>query len=104
MSVSKASQHRMTKSDGPRPLDAGTAEVRLALDAVAGQLTTLWSSALERDDFDEITRLVEAGRAVRRAALALSTDSLVTLSSSSSSSSPDRSGSRPAVPTPETAA
>ena len=84
----------------PRPVEEGIADARIALDALAGQLTALWSLALEQDDFDEITRLVEAGRAVHRAALALSADSLVTRLPPS----PDREGNRPPVPTPDTAA
>jgi hypothetical protein len=36
----------------------------------------LWSSTLERGDFEEVTRLVEASHAVHCAVVALSPDSL----------------------------
>jgi hypothetical protein len=48
--------------------------VRAELDAAAGELAGLWSSAFERGDFDEISRLVEASQAVHCAVIALTTD------------------------------
>jgi hypothetical protein len=74
--------------------------VRAGLEALSDQLTTLWSSALERGDFEEITRLVEAGHAIRRAALALSADSLLTLSQTAPTTGQDR----PPLAAPDTAA
>jgi hypothetical protein len=35
----------------------------------------LWSSTLERGDFEEVTRIVEASHAVHRAVVAVSPDS-----------------------------
>lgn len=55
----------------------GIDHIGTALDALASNLRLLWSSALERGDFNEITRLVEASHAVHRAALALSADSVI---------------------------
>ena len=56
----------------------GVGEIRRVLDTVASDLRHLWLSAIERGDFVEITRLVEASHAVHRAALALTADSVIT--------------------------
>jgi hypothetical protein len=52
-------------------------EAGSALEALASDLRALWTSALKRGDFNEITRLVEASHAIHRAAIALRTDSLI---------------------------
>jgi hypothetical protein len=46
------------------------------LETLARALRALWSSTLERGDFEEVTRLVEASHAVHCAVVALSPDSL----------------------------
>jgi hypothetical protein len=51
-------------------------DIRAALDALAATLRVRWWSALDRGDFDEITRLVEASQAVHRAVVALTADGL----------------------------
>jgi hypothetical protein len=56
----------------------GVGEIRTVLDTVAADLRHLWLSAIERGDFAEITRLVEASHAVHRAALALTADGVIT--------------------------
>lgn len=53
------------------------ADVRAALDMLASDLRSLWSSAIAHGDFDEITRVVEASHAIHRAAIALRADSLI---------------------------
>lgn len=60
---------------GPRPGAPQVREVRAALDAVADDLTRLWTSAVRRGDFTEIDQLVEASQAVHRAAIALGRES-----------------------------
>jgi hypothetical protein len=55
----------------------GIEGIRTALEAVASDLRGLWYAALERGDFDEITRLVEASHAVHRATLALRADNVI---------------------------
>lgn len=45
--------------------------IQASLDRLFAELRTLWSSALEQGDFEEITRLVEASHAVHRAGIAL---------------------------------
>ena len=52
-------------------------EIRIALEILAAELRSQWSSALERGHFNDVTRLAEASHAVHRAALALTSDSLV---------------------------
>jgi len=52
-------------------------DIRDELEALACALRALWSSTLERGDFEEVTRLVEASHAVHCAVVALSPDSLV---------------------------
>jgi len=52
-------------------------DIRDELEALACALRALWSSTLERGDFEEVTRLVEASHAVHGAVVALSPDSLV---------------------------
>ena len=64
-----------------RPPTVATSDIGTVLDAVASALRSLWASALERGDFDEITRLVEAAHAVHRATLALSKDSVIAVRS-----------------------
>jgi hypothetical protein len=59
-----------------RTSPADMRDIRAALDALAATLRARWWSALERGDFDEITRLVEASQAVHRAVVALTADSL----------------------------
>lgn len=54
--------------------DVELAEIIVALDALSSQINALWSSALARQDFDEVTRIVEASHAIHRAALALEID------------------------------
>jgi hypothetical protein len=53
---------------------ADLALVRVNLETVANALARLWSSALDRGDFDEITRLVEASHAVHLAVVSLTAD------------------------------
>jgi hypothetical protein len=60
-----------------------SADIAEALCEVASELRSLWSSAVERGDFDEITRLVEASHAVHRAVIALTTDRFIAASSAS---------------------
>jgi hypothetical protein len=60
----------------PTPPD-GVGELRADLDTLADKLRGLWSSALERGDFDEISRLVDASHAIHRAAVALSAERAV---------------------------
>jgi hypothetical protein len=57
---------------GVRAADVGA--IRAELKALASHLETLWFSALEGGDFEEITRLLEASHAVHRAAVALAAD------------------------------
>lgn len=54
--------------------DVELVEIIVALDALSSQINALWSSALARQDFDEVTRIVEASHAIHRAALALEID------------------------------
>lgn len=54
--------------------DVELAKIIVALDALSSQINVLWSSALARQDFDEVTRIVEASHAIHRAALALEID------------------------------
>lgn len=54
--------------------DVELEEIIVALDALSSQINALWSSALARQDFDEVTRIVEASHAIHRAALALEID------------------------------
>ncbi len=49
-------------------------EVRATLDTLASDLRTLWSAALDRGEFDEVTRLVEVSHAVHVAVIALEED------------------------------
>lgn len=49
-------------------------QITMALDALSSQINALWSSALAQGDFDDVTRIVEAGHAIHRAALALKAD------------------------------
>jgi hypothetical protein len=58
-------------------------DVAATLDAVAGELRALWSVAITRSDFNEVTRLVDASHAVHRAVLALRADNVI-------GASPDR--------------
>jgi len=51
--------------------------IQARLDGLSAELRTLWSSALERGDFQETTRIVEASHAVHRAAVALESDTLI---------------------------
>jgi hypothetical protein len=60
-------------------------DVAASLDAAAAELRELWSSALARGDFDEVTRLADASHAVHRALIALTTDRFVAARSSSPS-------------------
>jgi hypothetical protein len=58
-------------------LTVGAAEaerISAALDGLAGDLRELWCAALERRDFDEITRLAEASQALQCAVIALRAD------------------------------
>lgn len=60
----------------PLQLDLDEAAMRRArclneLDGVDRELHALWSDALVKGDFDEITRLVTASHAVHSAAIAL---------------------------------
>jgi hypothetical protein len=50
-------------------------DIRAELETLAGALRALWSSTLERGDFEEVTRIVEASHAVHRAVVAVSPDS-----------------------------
>jgi hypothetical protein len=54
-----------------RAMPTGEADVVATLAAVAGRLRAMGSRAVEDGDFDEVTRLVEAGQAVERALVAL---------------------------------
>ena len=65
-----------------RASPADMRDIRAALDALAAKLGARWSSAVERGDFDEVTRLVEASYAVHRAVVALTADGLVPAQSS----------------------
>jgi hypothetical protein len=58
-------------------LGMDTNEIRIALDILAAELRSQWSSALERGHFNDVTRLAEASHALHRAALALTSDSVV---------------------------
>jgi hypothetical protein len=51
--------------------DPSLATILASLEAVAGDLRTLWAAAVERSDFAEVTRLVGASHAVHRALLTL---------------------------------
>jgi hypothetical protein len=53
-------------------------QTRIALEAVAGELERMWSSAIVSADFDEVNRLVEASHAVHRALLALGSGAIIT--------------------------
>lgn len=66
-------------SDAASPIDlrqggTGIDAVEATLDTVASDLRSLWSSALERGDFDEVTRLIEVSHAVHVAIIALRKD------------------------------
>ena len=62
--------------DRARPVrDMG--DVRAALEELASDLRSLWSLALGRGDFDEITRVVEANHAVHLAVIALRVDTVI---------------------------
>ena len=50
-------------------------DIRAELETLARALRALWSSTLERGDFEEVTRIVEASHAVHRAVVAVSPDS-----------------------------
>jgi hypothetical protein len=52
-------------------------DIRAELETLARALRALWSSTLERGDFEEVTRVVEASHAVHRAVVAVSPDSPV---------------------------
>jgi hypothetical protein len=52
-------------------------EIRIALEVLSAELRSQWTSALERGHFNDVTRLAEASHAVHRAALALTSDSVV---------------------------
>ena len=67
-----------------RPVDVNLAAAVLdvgaigaALEVLASDLRSLWSSALGHGDFDEITRIIEASHAVHRAVIALRADTLI---------------------------
>jgi hypothetical protein len=47
-------------------------DIRAELETLARALRALWSSTLERGDFEEVTRIVEASHAVHRAVVAVS--------------------------------
>jgi hypothetical protein len=68
--------HHMTRRVPIDPRDERVAmdEVRATLDALASDLRTLWSAALDRGEFDEVTRLVEVSHAVHVAVIALEED------------------------------
>ena len=51
--------------------------IRAELETLACALRALWSSTLERGDFEEVTRLAEASHAVHRAVVAVSSDNPV---------------------------
>jgi hypothetical protein len=50
-------------------------DIRAELETLAHALRASWSSTLERGDFEEVTRIVEASHAVHRAVVAVSPDS-----------------------------
>jgi hypothetical protein len=52
------------------------AETRRKLEDVASELRGLWAEAIERADFAEVARLVDASHAVHRAVIALSADAV----------------------------
>jgi hypothetical protein len=64
---------RLRAGRGARAADLGA--IRADLDALALKLRSVWSSAMEEGDFEEVTRLVEASHAVHRAVIALSWES-----------------------------
>jgi hypothetical protein len=49
-------------------------DIRAELETLARALRALWSSTLERGDFEEVTRIAEASHAVHRAVVAFSPD------------------------------
>jgi hypothetical protein len=49
-------------------------DIRAELETLARALRALWSSTLQRGDFEEVTRIVEASHAVHRAVVAFSPD------------------------------
>jgi len=57
-----------------RPPSSDLDDVRAVLDGVDRQLRAMWSSALERGEFREIDRLLEASQALQRVAVALAAD------------------------------
>jgi hypothetical protein len=72
-----AAQPAARRDAGPPELD----DIRAELETLAGALRAVWSSTLERGDFDEITQLVEASHAVHCAVVALSPGGLLPESS-----------------------
>jgi hypothetical protein len=70
-------EHARPNAVDLRASSAGIDRVAATLDRVAGELRSLWSSALGRADSKEITRLVEASHAVHRAVNALRADEVI---------------------------
>ncbi len=73
---------RLACFDGRIDVDLRTpaldvSHIQASLDRLSAELRTLWSSALEQGDFQEITRFVEASHAVHRAVIALESDTLI---------------------------
>jgi hypothetical protein len=60
-----------------RPEAAEAERISAALDGLAADLRGLWCHALEGGDFEEITRLAEAGHAVQCAVIALRADNVL---------------------------
>jgi hypothetical protein len=50
---------------------------RSCLESVAADLRGLWAAAIERSDFTEVARLVEASHAVHRAVIALGAEPVI---------------------------
>jgi hypothetical protein len=55
----------------------GIDDLRATLDIVAADLRDLWTAALSRADFSEVTRLVEVSHAVHRAIVCLGGEQLI---------------------------
>ena len=68
-----AAQRGLDRQTSP----ADTSDISAALGALAVELGARWPSALERGDFDEISQLAEASKAVHRAVVALTADGQV---------------------------
>lgn len=66
-----SARHGAGRDSRPPELD----DIRAELETLARALRELWSSTLERGDFEEVTRIVEASHAVHRAVVAVSPDS-----------------------------